>query len=78
MILIFQKKCGRPRGGRKIRTHADKGGKKNGQKFADILYGWPLRLSRDNTGPQAERKIRVQDPSSTHTMHKLKFGITLT
>ena len=41
MLLIF-KKSRRPAGGLKIRTHADKwGGGKNGQKFADVLHGWP-------------------------------------
>ena len=48
MMLIFHKNCGRPsgRGGLKIRTHPrpDKGevgvGVNNGQKFADVLYGW--------------------------------------
>ena len=29
-------------GGLKIQTHADEGGKKNGQKYAGILYGWAL------------------------------------
>ena len=45
MMLIFQKKM-RTTGGEgslKIWTHADKGeGGKNGQKFADVLYKWPL------------------------------------
>ena len=41
----FSEKCGRPGAGGvglKIRTHADKGRGKNGQKFAAVLYGWPL------------------------------------
>ena len=43
----FSKKNADVRGewGLKIRKHADKGegGVKNGQKFADVLYEWPLR-----------------------------------
>lgn len=49
MIIVlwcwfFKKKVDvRREGGLKIRTHADEGGGgKNGQKFADFVYGWPL------------------------------------
>ena len=47
MMLIFQKKCGRPVMRRlEIRTHAERGRRiKNRQQFADVLYGWPLSLT---------------------------------
>ena len=62
MMLNFQENWDvRGEGGLKIRAHADKGGLKirthvtcgqggrgvkNGQTFADVLYGWPLRCQR--------------------------------
>ena len=41
----YFQKCGRPgEGGQQIRTLADEGGVggQKWQKFADVLYGWPL------------------------------------
>ena len=43
MMLIFQgKKCGHPGGGWSENSDKGGGGVKNGQKFADVLYGWPF------------------------------------
>ena len=43
MINVDFSKKMRGEGGLKIRTHADNCDK-NGQKFADVLYGWPLLI----------------------------------
>ena len=44
LMLILQQKMQTSGGGcLKIRTHADKGGGKNKQEFADVLCGWPHR-----------------------------------
>ena len=45
VMLIFQKKYGRPGGGGSENSdkYGQGGGGKNGQKFADDLNGWRLR-----------------------------------